>query len=69
MRIMCNASEDGLGAVLQQQTAEGERLEGYSFRITVFGLLEQNCSIKELELIAVFCANKDFKTNFIQYTD
>ena len=65
LRIMCDASRDGLGAVLQQQTEQGWRATHFaSSFLTSF---EQKYSINELELLAVVSATENFR-NFLYGT-
>ena len=52
MRIICDASKEGLGAYLQQQTKE-EGWETTHFASRVLTEFEQKYSMNELELLAV----------------
>ena len=71
-RIVCDASKEGLGAVLQQKTDEGWRAIHFASRfLTPF---EQKCSINELELLAVVWSVENFRnyvygTNFEEVSD
>ena len=59
VRIICDASKEGLGAVLQQQTDEGWRATLFASRfLTSF---EQKYSKNELELLAVVWAIENFR--------
>ena len=59
VRIICDASREGLGAVLQQKTEEGWRTTHFASRfLTIF---EQKYSIKELKLLAVVWAMENFR--------
>ena len=65
LRIMCDASKEGLGAVLQQKTEEEWQATLFASRfVTTF---VQNYSITELELLAVVWAIKNF-TNYVYGT-
>ena len=66
MEIVCNASHEGLGAVLQQKTDEGWRAVHFASRfLTIF---EQNYSIIELELLAVVWVKENFR-NYVYGTE
>ena len=59
LRMVCDASRDGLGAVLQQQTEQGWRATHFASRfLTSF---KQKYSINELELLAVVWAIENFR--------
>ena len=65
-RIICYASKEGLGAVLQQkQNTEGETTHYASRFLTEF---ETNYSINELDLLAVVWAKGIFR-NFVYGTE
>ena len=51
MRIVCDASREGLGAVLQQKTDEGWRAVHFASRFVI--TFEQKYSNNELELLTV----------------
>ena len=51
LRSVCDASKEGLGAVLQQETVEG--WQAINFALRFLTTLEQKYSINELELLAV----------------
>ena len=58
LKIVCDASRDGFGAVLQQQTEQGSRETHFASRfLTSF---EQKFSINELELLAVVWTLENF---------
>ena len=59
IRIVCDASKAGLGAVLQQQDEIGWRPIHFASRFLT--PLEENYSINELELLAVVWAIEHFK--------
>ena len=60
LRIICDASKEGLGAVLQQKTDEGLQATHFASRfLTTF---EQKYSINELELPAVVWAIENFRS-------
>ena len=59
IRIICDASKAGLGAVLQQQDEIGWRPKHFASRFLT--PLEENYSINELELLAVVWAIEHFK--------
>ena len=59
LRIICDASKDGLGAVLQQQTKTG--WQPISFASRFLAEFEQKYSINELELLAVIWAVENFR--------
>ena len=59
VRIICDASKEGLGAVLQQKCEEGWVATHFASRfLTTF---EQKHSINELELLAVVWAIESFR--------
>ena len=60
LRIICDASKEGLGAVLQQKTDEDLQATHFASRyLTTF---EQKYSINELELPAVVWAIENFRS-------
>ena len=60
MRIFCDASKEGLGAILQQQTKKGWETRHFASRfLTTF---EQKYSINELELLAVVRSIENFRS-------
>ena len=66
LRIICDASREGLGAMLQQEQEEGWETTHYASRfLTEF---EQKYSINELELLAVVWAVEYFR-NFVYGTE
>ena len=72
LRIVCDASKEGMGAVLQQKTDEGWKAIHFASRfLTPF---EQKYSINELELLAVVWSEENFRnyvygTNFEMVSD
>ena len=66
LRIICDASRDGLGAVLQQQTQTG--WQPISFASRFLAEFEQKYSINELELVAVIWAVENFR-NYVYGTE
>ena len=61
-RIICDASHDGLGAVLAQYSTSG--WHPISFASRYLNPAEKKCSINELELLAVVWATERFR-NYI----
>ena len=61
-RIVCDASHDGLGVVLEQYSASG--LQPISFASRYLNSAEEKYSTNELELLAVVWATEHFR-NFI----
>ena len=59
MRIICDASKHGLGAVLQQ--CEKNRWKRYAYAARFSSELESKISIDELELLAVVWSMEHFK--------
>ena len=59
LRIFCDASKQGLGAVLQQKEKEGWKPISYASRFLTD--LEAKYSINELELLAVVWSVEHFK--------
>ena len=59
LRIICDASKQRLGAVLQQKEIEGWKPISDASRF--FTGLEAKCSINELELLAVVWAIEHFR--------
>ena len=59
-RIICDASHDGLGAVLEQYSASG--WHPISFASGYLNPIEKKYSTKELELLAVVWATNTFET-------
>ena len=65
-RIICDASKEGLGAILQQQTKEGWETTHFASRfLTTF---EQKYSINEIELLAVVWSIENFR-NYVYGTE
>ena len=58
-RIMCNASHNGLGAVLEQPITEGWR--PISFASRYLNDAEKRFSTNELEMLAVVCGAEYFR--------
>ena len=58
LRIICDASKHGLGAVLQQKEDMGWKPISYASRFLT--KLEAKYSINELELLAVVCEIEHF---------
>ncbi len=67
--IQTDASGIGLGDVLLQETGEGEEVEMKPIYFASRGLTkaEANCSVTELECLAIIWAIKKFK-NYVEYT-
>ena len=66
LRIICDASKEGLGAILQQQHEGGWETTRFASRfLTEF---EKKYSINELELLAVVWAIENFR-NFVYGTE
>ena len=66
LRIICDASKDGLGAVLQQQSELG--WQPICFASRFLAEFEQKYSINELELLAVIWAVENFR-NYVYGTE
>ena len=66
LRIICDASKESLGAVLQQQTEEGWETTHFASRFLTE--LEQKNSINELEFLAVVWSIENFR-NYVYGTD
>ena len=66
LRIVCDASCEGLGAVLQQKTDKGWRAVHFASRFLT--TIEQKYSFNELELLAVVWA-KENSRNYVYGTE
>ena len=62
MRIVCDASRERLGAVLQQKTDEDWRAVHFASRLVI--TFEQKYSNNELELLTVVWAKKILETTY-----
>ena len=66
LRIVCDASKEGLGAVLQQKTDKGWKAIHFASRF--LPPFEQKYSINELELLAVVWSVENFR-NYVYGTN
>ena len=60
IRIVCDASHNGLGAVLEQLGAEGWR--PISFASRLLKAAEKKYSTNELEMLAIICGSEYFRS-------
>ena len=65
MRIICDASKAGLGAVLQQE--ENDEWKPISFASRFLTDLETKHSINEIELLAIVWAVEYFRNYVTEY--